>query len=64
MCEPLAPYHVSDYLNAYARHFYSLSDFSKLIFNRYTLPIFEKILNAGLRIFFRGQSIYTQFYKL
>lgn len=62
--EPLASYHVSGYLNAYEQHYKSVTMASKLVFNRYTLPLFAKLLNLGLKRFLRGQSIYVQFRKL
>jgi len=62
--EPLASYHISGYISAYSEKFKSFSKFSKIIFNHYTVPIFETLLKSGLRKFFRGQSIYIQFHKL
>jgi 2-polyprenyl-3-methyl-5-hydroxy-6-metoxy-1,4-benzoquinol methylase len=63
--EPLAAYHVSGYLNAYAQHYKSMFRAFKLVFNRYTLPILAKLLNLGeVKRFFRGQTILVQFRKL
>lgn len=62
--EPLPSYHVSGYLTAYSGHFQALSPFGKLAFNRYTLPLYEKFINFGLRKVLRGQSLYVQFRKL
>ena len=62
--EPLAEYHVSGYLNAYSNHFRSVFPLTKLIFNRFTLPLYEKGLHLGLRKFLIGQSIYVQFRKI
>jgi 2-polyprenyl-3-methyl-5-hydroxy-6-metoxy-1,4-benzoquinol methylase len=62
--EPLASYHVSFYLATYSSHFRSFSRLSKLVFNRYTLPLYEKYLNLGLRKFLMGHSLYVQFRKV
>lgn len=62
--EPLAAYHVSGYLNAYAQHYKAELKLLSLFFNSYTLSIFATMLNLGLKRFFRGQSIFVQFRKL
>lgn len=65
--EPLAVYHTSGYLRAYGDHFRSipfLSGLSIIFLNRYTISIYEKLLNTGLRKFLVGQSLYVQFRKL
>lgn len=62
--EPLALYHVSFYVDSYNSHFSSISPLFKLIFNRYTIPVYRKLLNAGLRRFLIGQSLYVQFRKV
>lgn len=62
--EPLASYHVSGYLTSYSNYFRSISPLGKLVFNPYTLPIYEKCLNSGLRKILIGQSLYVQFRKL
>ena len=61
--EPLAPYHVSEYLSSYRRRFKSTS-LGKLLFNRYSTPIYAKFLDLGLRKFLPGQSLYVQFRKV
>jgi 2-polyprenyl-3-methyl-5-hydroxy-6-metoxy-1,4-benzoquinol methylase len=62
--EPLASYHVLGYLTSYSNYFRSTSRLGKLLFNRYTLPFYEKCLNLGLRRILIGQSLYVQFRKL
>jgi len=63
--EPLAAYHVSDYMHAYAQHFWSRSSTTKLFFNRYTLPIFTLLISKkSIRRLFRGQTILALFRKL
>ncbi|HEY9673863.1 MAG TPA: class I SAM-dependent methyltransferase [Waterburya sp.] len=62
--EPLASYHVLGYLTSYSNFFRSASRLGKLLFNRYTLPVYEKFLNLGLRRVLIGQSLYVQFRKL
>lgn len=65
MREPLSSYHVRwGYLESYSSYFRSLSPIAKLVFNGYTLPIYEKLINAGLRRFLTGQSLYAQFKKI
>ncbi|WP_319421341.1 class I SAM-dependent methyltransferase [Pleurocapsa sp. FMAR1] len=62
--EPLAEYHIFSYLNAYNNYFRSVFPLTKLIFNRYSLPLYEKCLRLGLRRLLIGQSIYIQFRKI
>lgn len=62
--EPLASYHTAGYLSAYRDYFRSKSLASGIVLNRYTLPIYRKILNSGLRVFLTGQSLYVQFRKV
>lgn len=62
--EPLAPYHVSGYLTSYSNYFRTKSKLNKLLFNRYMLRFYEKILRLGCRRFLPGQSLYVQFRKL
>jgi hypothetical protein len=62
--EPLASYHVSGYIGTYSNHFRKIHPFGKLAFNRYTLPLYDKYLNLGLRKFLRGHSLYVQFRKV
>lgn len=62
--EPLAPYHVSSYIGAYSSHFRSASPLGKLLFNRHTLPFYQKCLSLGLRKLLNGQSLYVKFCKV
>lgn len=62
--EPLATYHVLDYIMAYSSYFCSKSTSGKIFFNRYTLPVYERCLNFGLRKLLTGQSLYVQFCKI
>lgn len=62
--EPLASYHVSGYLTSYNKYFRSVSPLGRLLFNRYTLPVYETCLQLGLRKILTGQSLYVQFRKL
>ncbi len=62
--EPLAPYHISAFLDSYSRHLRSLSSGYKVIFNRLSLPLYRRSLTLGARYFFRGQSLYVKFRKL
>lgn len=62
--EPLAEYHIGSYLSSYCNHIRSISPLGKLIFNKYTLPLYQYLLKSGLRNFVTGQSIYVQFRKL
>jgi SAM-dependent methyltransferase len=61
--EPLAAYHVQDYLNAYSQYYSQQSSLGKLLFNARTLPIYEKILRGGARKWLKGQVMYVQFRK-
>lgn len=62
--EPLAFYHTSGFLSAYSNHFRTISPLCKLVFNRLSLPLYQKALSLGVRRFLRGQSLYVQFRKL
>jgi 2-polyprenyl-3-methyl-5-hydroxy-6-metoxy-1,4-benzoquinol methylase len=62
--EPLASYHVAGYLSAYRDYFYDQHPVSSIFLNRYTLPLYKRIFNAGLRFFLTGQSLYVQFRKV
>jgi 2-polyprenyl-3-methyl-5-hydroxy-6-metoxy-1,4-benzoquinol methylase len=62
--EPLASEHVSWCVGSYRSHLCSISPLAKLLFNRYTCPVYEKILQAGMKNFVTGQSLYVQFRKV
>lgn len=62
--EPLASYHVSGYLGSYSSFFRAQSPLGKIFFNRYSLKLYERLLQLGLRKFLTGQSLYVQFRKL
>lgn len=62
--EPLANYHIHSYIHSHCNHVCSVSALGKLIFNRYTIPLYSYLLKAGLRNIVTGQSIYVQFHKL
>lgn len=62
--EPLASYHVSGYLSSYSSYFRTQHPLNVLLFNRYTLRLYEKLLQLGLRNYLTGQSLYVQFRKL
>jgi len=59
--EPLARHHVPSYLTSYKRHFCSSDSWKRIFFSSYTLPIFRRILDYGLRRFVVGQSLYVEF---
>lgn len=61
--EPLADYHVNDYLSASSNRICKISPLGKIILNRYTIPFYAYLLKAGVRNFLTGQSIYIQFQK-
>lgn len=58
--EPLAAYHVKGFVTTYARHFGRQSSFQKLVWNGATRLLLRGILNAGLRHFVRGQSLFIE----
>lgn len=62
--EPLISYHVSGYLGSYSNYFRSQYRLSKILLNRYTLRLYAKMLQFGLRKYLTGQSLYVQFRKL
>lgn len=64
MKEPLASYHVDGYLGTYSNYWRDISPVAKLFFNRATMPIYQKILNTGIKNFITGQTLYVQFRKL
>jgi 2-polyprenyl-3-methyl-5-hydroxy-6-metoxy-1,4-benzoquinol methylase len=61
LTEPLAPYHIDDYLAWNARHLRQRSGSYRLIFNRMTVPIYRRLLSRGLRRFSTGHALYAQF---
>ena len=61
--EPLAPYHVEGYLQAYQNRWRQFA-LGRLVFNPKTLPLYQQWLNLGLRKFLVGQSLYVQFRKI
>lgn len=63
ICEPLADYHVLDYLNTYRAFFRQKSAIARLVFNHQTLRAYTSLLKLGLRRFLPGQSLYVQFRK-
>lgn len=62
--EPLASYHVSSYVRVYGDYFRKVMPLSRLLFNRLTMKIYDRLLNLGLRKKLIGQSIYVQFRKV
>lgn len=62
--EPLASYHVGGYVDAYSNYWLSVSPLTKLLFNRYTTLIYQKILNTRIRNLVTGQSLYVKFQKI
>ncbi len=67
--EPLAEYHIQDFLTTYTHHFHAnpiggrtlgakLSPFSPQL-----LPIYEKILHSPLRTLIPGHTLYVEFRK-
>jgi 2-polyprenyl-3-methyl-5-hydroxy-6-metoxy-1,4-benzoquinol methylase len=62
--EPLASCHVCPYIHSYAHYFRSIHPWSRLMFNRFSLPVFERLLHLGLRRMAIGQSLYVVFRKL
>jgi 2-polyprenyl-3-methyl-5-hydroxy-6-metoxy-1,4-benzoquinol methylase len=62
--EPLETYHVSAYIHAYGRYFNSITPLSRILFNRLTIPVYERLLHFGLRKKLTGQSLYVQFRKV
>ena len=62
--EPLADYHIHGYLHSHCNHIRGISPLGKLIFNKYTLPLYQFLLKSGLRNFMTGQSIYVELRKL
>jgi 2-polyprenyl-3-methyl-5-hydroxy-6-metoxy-1,4-benzoquinol methylase len=62
--EPLASYHVSSYVRVYGDYFRKITPLNRLLFNRLTMKIYDRVLNLGLRKKLIGQSIYVQFRKV
>jgi 2-polyprenyl-3-methyl-5-hydroxy-6-metoxy-1,4-benzoquinol methylase len=62
--EPLATYHVLAYINTYGQYFRSITPLSRILFNRLTIPVYERFLNFGLRKQLTGQSLYVQFRQI
>jgi 2-polyprenyl-3-methyl-5-hydroxy-6-metoxy-1,4-benzoquinol methylase len=62
--EPLSAYHVSAYIHAYSKHFKTITQLSRIVFNRVTIPRYEQLLQLGLRKQLTGQSLYVQFKKI
>jgi len=62
--EPLAKYHVKGYLCSHQKRLVERHRGFRFLINKYTLPIYDFVLNFGLRHLCRGQSIYVEFTKL
>ncbi|MDJ0744588.1 MAG: class I SAM-dependent methyltransferase [Xenococcaceae cyanobacterium MO_167.B27] len=62
--EPLASYHISGYVDSYKNYLTSSFYPMNLLFNRFSIYFYKKILKAGLRKFLTGQSLYVQFCKI
>jgi 2-polyprenyl-3-methyl-5-hydroxy-6-metoxy-1,4-benzoquinol methylase len=62
--EPLASYHVPYYVRAYGNYFRGITPLNRLLFNRLTMKMYDRVLNLGLRKKLIGQSIYVQFRKI
>lgn len=62
--EPLATYHIPGYLNSYGSYLRDKALLSRILINRYTINICEKLLQLGLRRYLTGQSLYVQFRKV
>jgi SAM-dependent methyltransferase len=62
--EPLAKYHITDYVSAYARHWHSKRLIRHFPFSESVLVMISAVLKgSGLHRFLRGQSLYGVFEK-
>jgi len=62
--EPLAPYHVANYLDSTGRHFRELGDWRQVFYSGAGRAAFEALLQRGLRRFFAGQSMLAVFERV
>jgi len=62
--EPLARYHINEFLNSCKNHFCANHFWGKLFFNCCTFSACRTFLALGLRRFFIGHTLYAQFKKI
>jgi len=59
--EPLAPYHVANYLDSTGLYFRARNDWRQVFYFGWGRRVFETLLQRGLRRFFTGQSMLAVF---
>ena len=62
--EPLAKYHINDYIGSQSRRFRSISSRYKYLFNRYTNNVYVHLLKRGLRKYIKGHTTYVIYRKI
>jgi 2-polyprenyl-3-methyl-5-hydroxy-6-metoxy-1,4-benzoquinol methylase len=61
--EPLFYMHIGIWLRNYSMHYRKEKWYGKYLFNKFTIPLFKKLLKTRLRYLIRGHSIYVSFEK-
>ena len=61
--EPLSHWHVPSWVNAVGSHFRANKWYGKLIFNRQSTRVINRLLRTRIRSLIRGHSIYVSFEK-
>jgi 2-polyprenyl-3-methyl-5-hydroxy-6-metoxy-1,4-benzoquinol methylase len=62
--EPLAPYHVANYLDATGLHLRRAKDWRRVFYSGFGRSVFEGLLQRGLRRHFVGQSMLAVFERV
>ena len=61
--EPLFYMHIGIWLRNYSMHYRKNKWYGKYLFNRFTIPLFKRLLNTPFRNLIRGHSIYVSFVR-
>ena len=57
--EPLYYMHINIWLRNYSHHYRTSKWYGRYLFNKFTIPLFKKLLNTNFRNLIRGHSIYV-----
>lgn len=63
-CEPLASYHVKGYVTTYAKYYGRRSTWQRILWNKLTRRAIRTVLQAGVRRWVRGQSLFAELRRL
>ncbi|WP_299821841.1 class I SAM-dependent methyltransferase [uncultured Pontibacter sp.] len=61
--EPLSHLHINSWINANSNHYRRTKWYGRLLFNKISIPIINKLLHTKARSLLRGHTIYVSFIK-